>query len=188
MTSATEPTPHTTTTQHTATQHTSTQHTSTTQHTSARGTPAEGAAAAIIAELGMIAIPGEGAWFAPGPRIERMNTITALLADTADGFSALHRLDVDEGWTWLDGAPIRMFRLLPDGTGVHDVLDAGNRSVLVERGQWQGASSEGEWSLFTCWCAPAFREDGFELAERDELIGAHPMFTAEITALTRVET
>lgn len=143
-------------------------------------------AAAIIVERGMLPIPGEGAWFASGPRIERLNTITALLAATPDGFSALHRLDVDEGWTWLDGAPIRMFRILPDGTGVHDILDADNRSVLVERGQWQGAASTGAWSLFTCWCAPAFTEGGFELGERTALVAQHPIFATEITALTRV--
>lgn len=142
-------------------------------------------ARALLEAHAMEPIPQEGAWFAAGPRTATLNTITALLADSPDGFSALHRLDIDEGWIWLAGAPIRMLRLLPDGTARHDVLDAANRSVLVERGHWQGAATTGAWSLFACWCAPAFENHHFRLGDRAELVARHPGLEPEIRALTR---
>ena len=35
----------------------------------------------IIDELGMTPIPGEGAWFVPGPRTQELSSITVLLTD-----------------------------------------------------------------------------------------------------------
>ena len=54
-------------------------------------------AAEVIARLKMQPIPEEGAWFAPGPRTQGLNAITVLLTDQPDGFSAMHRLTIDEG-------------------------------------------------------------------------------------------
>ena len=68
----------------------------------------------VIARLGMLPIPEEGAWFAAGPRTRGLNGIIALLTDRPDGFSAMHRLTIDEGWQWMAGAPATF--LLTRGT------------------------------------------------------------------------
>ncbi|MCL0138071.1 hypothetical protein M2T37_27715, partial [Klebsiella pneumoniae] len=44
------------------------------------------------------------------PRTQELSSITVLLTDRADGFSAMHKLEVDEGWQWLDGAPVALLR------------------------------------------------------------------------------
>ena len=139
----------------------------------------------VIARLGMLPIPEEGAWFAPGPRTIGLNGITALLTDRPDGFSAMHRLTIDEGWQWLAGAPATLLRLHPDGTGDTTTLGPDSPQALVSRGSWMGASTHGAWTLFSCWCAPAFEPEHFELGARDALTAAHPDRAAEITALTR---
>jgi predicted cupin superfamily sugar epimerase len=139
----------------------------------------------IIDELGMTPIPGEGAWFVPGPRTQELSSITVLLTDQPDGFSAMHRLDIDEGWQWLDGAPVALLRLRRGGRGVLNMLNERNRQILVRRGDWQGASTLGAWSLVACWCSPAFRDKHFTLGDADELVAGYPSFEREIRVLTR---
>ena len=92
----------------------------------------------VIEALGMTPIPGEGGWLVQGPRVAGLSSILALVSDTPDGFSALHRLEIDEGWQWLDGAPLTMLRLHPDGSAGRTVLDADQPQLLVARGTWQG--------------------------------------------------
>jgi predicted cupin superfamily sugar epimerase len=151
--------------------------------------PAEGAETAddVIARLRMTPIPEEGAWFVPGPRTQEMNAITVLLTSRPDGFSAMHRLAVDEGWQWLAGAPAALLRLRPGGSGVLNYVGAERHQVLVRRGTWMGASTLGDWTLLACWCSPAFRPEHFELGERGDLMARYPRFAAEIAALTRDE-
>jgi predicted cupin superfamily sugar epimerase len=152
-------------------------------------TPAEEAETAeqVIARLGMQPIPEEGAWFVPGPRTQEMNAITVLLTDRADGFSAMHRLAVDEGWQWLGGAPMALLRLRPGGSGVLNYVGAERHQVLVRRRTWMGASTLGDWTLLACWCAPAFRPEHFELGDRAALSARYPRYAAEVAALTRDE-
>lgn len=139
----------------------------------------------IIARLGMQPIPEEGAWFAPGPRTQGLNGITVLLTDRADGFSAMHRLSIDEGWQWLRGAPMSVLMLAPDGTGALSHVTAERGQVLVPRGTWMGASTHGAWTLLACWCSPAFRPEHFELGRRESLVARYPDHARVITALTR---
>ncbi|MEO7423267.1 MAG: cupin domain-containing protein [Ornithinibacter sp.] len=139
----------------------------------------------VIARLGMQPIPEEGAWFAVGPRTQGLNGITVLLTDRADGFSAMHRLKIDEGWQWLGGAPMALLRLRPGGSGVLSYVAAERNQVLVPRGTWMGASTLGEWTLLACWCSPAFRPEHFELGGREDLVRDYPSYATEITALTR---
>jgi predicted cupin superfamily sugar epimerase len=142
-------------------------------------------ASEIIDELGMEPIPQEGAWLVQGPRVPGLSTIRALLADTPEGFSAMHRLEIDEGWQWLDGAPLRMLRLAPEGTLTRTTLDAGHPQLVVPRGTWQGARTLGNWTLIACWCAPAFELEYFTLGDRTALVGAYPDAADDIAALTR---
>ena len=142
----------------------------------------------IIDELGMRPIPGEGAWFVEGPRNQELSAITVLLTSGDDGFSAMHRLTIDEGWQWLDGAPAALLRLRESPRRNHGslgLLDARHRQMLVRKGVWQGAATMGDWTLLACWCSPAFRSSHFTLGRRAELIEAFPEYSAEVTALTR---
>jgi len=141
----------------------------------------------VIARLGMEPIPEEGAWFVAGPRTQELNAITVLLTPQPDGFSAMHRLAVDEGWQWLGGAPAALLRLRRGGSGVLNYVGSERPQVLVRRGTWMGASTLGAWTLVSCWCAPAFRPEHFELGDRDALTAEYPGFAAEIAALTRDE-
>ena len=141
----------------------------------------------IVQRLGMQPIPEEGAWFVAGPRTQGLNGITVLLTDRPDGFSAMHRLGVDEGWQWLSGAPAALLRLRRGGSGVLNYVGPTRSQVLVRKGTWMGASTLGEWTLLSCWCSPAFRPEHFELGLRDDLVARYPSFATEITALTRDE-
>lgn len=146
----------------------------------------EGATAEhIIATLGMQPIEGEGAFFAMGPRTTGLSSITALLTDSPEGFSAMHRLTVDEGWQWLDGAALDLVRLHADGAIDTVVLGPVTPQALVRAGTWQGASASGRWSLIACWCSPAFTPEVFELGRRDDLLAAYPGCRATIERLTR---
>ncbi len=139
----------------------------------------------IIEELGMAPIPDEGAWLVQGPRVPGLSTILAVVTDRPDGFSALHRLDIDEGWQWLDGAAASMLLLAPDGTGRRTTLDARHPQLIVPRGTWQGAATLGDWTLVACWCSPAFEDEHFTLGARAELAAAYPAFAADIATLIR---
>lgn len=146
---------------------------------------AEPTAAELVERLGMQPIAGEGGWWAPGTRTPELSSITALLADTDDGFSALHVLTIHEGWQWLDGDPLELVRLHPDGTADTVTLDRHTHQAVVPAGVWQGARTLGAWTLFGCWCAPAFTDDCFTLGERSALLAAYPGYAAHVTALTR---
>lgn len=130
-------------------------------------------------------ISDEGAFWAPGTRTREMNSILALVTNRPDGFSALHKLQLTEGWQWLAGAPLEMLQL-HDGKSEKIVLDRANSQALVGIGVWQGAKTLGEWTLISCWCAPAFEYELFELGNRDELCALYPEVADLITELTRV--
>lgn len=142
----------------------------------------------IIAELTMKPLPGEGAWFAEGPRTQELSSILVLLTSGTDGFSAMHQLKIDEGWQWLEGSPAALLRLKESprrNHGTLTLLNAQRRQVLVRRGVWQGAATMGDWTLLSCWCSPAYRQQHFTLGDRDDLTEKFPGYAAEIGTLTR---
>ncbi|KRE63647.1 cupin domain-containing protein [Nostocoides sp. Soil756] len=147
--------------------------------------PPDESAEEVIERLGMVPIPEEGAWYVAGPRTQALNGITVLLTNRPDGFSAMHRLTIDEGWQWLGGAPAALLRLRPGGSGVLNYLGAEHAQILVRKGTWMGATTLGHWTLLSCWCAPAFRPEHFELGQRRALVEEYPQFTTEIETLTR---
>ena len=130
-------------------------------------------------------IRDEGAFWAPGTRNGEMNSILALVTNEPDGFSAMHKLQLTEGWQWLAGAPLEMLQL-HSGRSEKVLLDRANSQTLVGIGVWQGAKTLGEWTLISCWCAPAFEYELFELGMRDELCALYPEVADLITELTRV--
>ena len=143
-------------------------------------------AADVIKALSLQPLEHEGAFWAPGPRTSHLSSITSLITDAADGFSALHVLSIAEGWQWLGGAPLEMLQLHPDGTSTVHTLDADHPQLVVPAGVWQGASTTGEWTLVACWCSPAFEWEHFTLGDRAELTTAYPNAAARIEELTRI--
>lgn len=139
----------------------------------------------VIAAHDLRPLPDEGAWWAPGPRTRNLSSITVLLTQADDGFSAMHRLTIDEGWQWIDGDPAVMLRLGRDGRGRLTAIEPRAGQILVTAGTWQGAATLGEWTLLTCWCSPAFSWEHFELGTRAALTATHPDWATEIATLTR---
>jgi predicted cupin superfamily sugar epimerase len=150
--------------------------------------PRSATADEVIAALRMQPIPGEGGYFVLGPRVRGLSSITALLTDSPEGFSALHRLSVDEGWQWLAGAPVDLLVIdvrTGDSTW-HRIGPGGAGQAVVPAGSWQGAATLGAWSLVACWCAPQFTDEVFELGVRAHLNDSFPHLAADIERMTRV--
>ncbi len=80
-----------------------------------------------------------------------------------------HRVDAAEVWHHYAGAPLKLY-ISADGKATREIIlgndiAAGQRpQAVVEKGQWQGAQSLGEWSLCGCTVAPGFEFEGFEMA------------------------
>ena len=142
----------------------------------------------IIDELGMKPLPDEGAYYVEGPRTQELSSVLVLLTAGPEGFSAMHRLTVDEGWQWLDGAPVALLRLREGRKRNHgslSLLGRRRRQLLVKRGVWQGAATMGDWSLVWCWCSPAYRPQHVSLGQRAPLTETFPEYAVEIATLTR---
>lgn len=145
-------------------------------------TPAE----EIRARYDLTPLPGEGGLWGPGPRTAALSTIRFLLTAAPTGASALHALEVTEGWQWLAGAPAEIVQLRPDGTAHNTWLDAAASQLVVPPRTWIGARTAGDWSLVSCWCAPAFEFEAFTLGSRTELLASYPQHADLIQAFTFV--
>ena len=143
------------------------------------GQPAE----SVIDRLGLQPLPAEGGFWKPGPRTPNLNSITFLM--TPAGFSAMHLLTVAEGWQWLAGAACEMLQLRPDGSQVVLELGPAWPATIVSPGVWQGARTKADWSLVSCWCAPAYTDEAFTLGEPAALTRAFPTAARLIKELSR---
>ena len=119
----------------------------------------------VIEALGMHYLDGEGCWISLLWRTEHANAIYALI--TPQDFSAMHRLNEDEAWTHIAGAPAHMLILNADGA--HEQISLGTDMAegqvphyRVQGGCWQGTITTGEWTLVSCVLVPPF--SAFELA------------------------
>ncbi len=151
----------------------------------------------LIERLGLAPHP-EGGWYRELHRsmvaVERNGdgcrrsglTLIAYLLE-AGSCSRWHRVrGADEIWQHVAGAPLRLWRLPPQG-GRSEALTLGPLSAehpelsavqVVPADWWQAARSLGGWSLVTCCVGPGFDFADFELlrerAEGAELPGADP--------------
>ena len=128
----------------------------------------------LIATLDLSPHP-EGGWYRetlrradPAGGRDRMTAILFLLE--AGQQSHWHRIDADELWLWLGGAPLRL-RIAAHAGGEQHELSALRPQALVPAGAWQSAAPEGEYSLVSCVVTPGFDFAGFELAP----VGWEPM-------------
>ncbi len=167
-------------------------------------------ACAWIAHFKMERIPQEGGWFALASLSDEMieagawspryagtrrayNSIFGV--QTADDFSALHRLKTDELWHFYEGTPLKLLLLHPDGRGEvlvlgGDLAGGQRRQILVPRGVWQGSRPVGgaeSCTLMAHSMAPGFDYADFEIGYREELQAQYPEFSGLIAELTRDE-
>lgn len=161
------------------------------------------AARHMISTLGLIPLPKEGGFYrstwtsaVKGPDGRALGSAILFLM-TEDGFSALHRLGMDEIWHFHAGDPAELTRLDPrTGSGRAIVMGpdiAGGHAphAVVPAGEWQGARiSPGirrplGWALFGCTVSPAWDEREFELGSPEALTRDFPKHSKAIRALTR---
>ncbi|MBL8329447.1 MAG: cupin domain-containing protein [Rubrivivax sp.] len=104
-----------------------------------------------------------------------LTAIYFLLVDR--GISRWHRVQSDEVWCHLEGAPLDLHRLPADEAGprLHSVVlgpvgPSCEPQATVPAGVWQAARSQGDYSLAACFVAPGFEFVDFELmAPKDDL-------------------
>lgn len=142
-------------------------------------------AADVVTRLGLVPLPDEGGYWKDGFRTNEMNSILFLMTDSVEGFSALHRLKITEGWQWLAGAPVRMLQFQSETDAKVQVLAETNSQTVVAIDTWQAARTTGNWSLVSCWCAPQFTDEMFELGNRASLINEFPALADLVEEFTR---
>lgn len=139
----------------------------------------------LAARLGLLPLPGEGGLFRRTYADQYSSAILYLLVNP--DFSALHRLTGPEAWHFHAGAPLQFLLLPADGTATRPVLDATNRpQLVVPGGTWQGAASQGDWTLAGTTMAPPYRDEDVEFGDRERLTAQYPAYAAAILELTRV--
>jgi predicted cupin superfamily sugar epimerase len=148
-------------------------------------------AAALIAELGLIAHP-EGGHYGEvyrseavvhpadgrGPRTA-LTTIYFLLP--AGAVSRWHRVLSDEVWHFYEGGPLDLWMASDKGSQVSHYrlgpLDGAQQPVwTVPAGRWQAARSAGAYTLVGCTVGPGFDFSDFALA------ADHPATAAALRA------
>ncbi|KAL2105095.1 hypothetical protein VUR80DRAFT_9001 [Thermomyces stellatus] len=99
------------------------------------------------------------------------STAIYYLLKSSEGSSVWHRLDAVEVWHYYAGAPLTL-SLWPGGDEAPrdvvlgpDVFNGEQPQVVIQKGEWQSARSEGEWTLVGTTVAPAFVDTGAEFAD-----------------------
>jgi predicted cupin superfamily sugar epimerase len=142
----------------------------------------------IIELLDLRPLPIEGGLFSQSWRDEHVSAIHYLLR--APEFSALHRLDRVEIFTFHAGSPARMLLLHPDGSVTRPVLGAelaaGQRpQVVVPAGVWQTTVTLGAWSLLGTVVVPPYTDEAVEFGDADALAPRFPSVADEVRRLCR---
>lgn len=164
----------------------------------------------IIQHLGLQPLPLEGGYFKvtytadetiQADALPERYTIKRNMAgaiyflETAEQFSAMHKLPGDELYYYHLGDPMEMLFLRPDGSGEIRILGpdmaAGQQLQLVApRDCWHGSrplpGQEHGFSLGSTSMAPGYDETDPVFANRDELIMKYSTFSTLIEALTRL--
>ncbi|WNJ16335.1 cupin domain-containing protein [Pontibacter sp. G13] len=113
---------------------------------------------------------------------------------TGDTFSALHKIQSDEGWHFYAGTSgLTIYTISPEGQR-QDFLLGKNPDLQeslfhwVPAGHWFGARVNDPlgFALVGCTVAPGFDFQDFQLAKQDELIQQFPQHQRLIHVLTRM--
>ncbi|MEU7578744.1 cupin domain-containing protein [Streptomyces sp. NPDC041068] len=164
-------------------------------------------AEAVAARHGLRPLPVEGGLFRrtwagpPGADGRPAGTaIVVLLTTEPGGFSALHRLPIDEVWHFYEGDPLELLLLAPDGADRLAVLGtaglgtaghgtAGQVQLVVPAGTWMGArvaaGGRHGWALFGTTMAPGFVPEDYEGGDPEVLSARYPGRAGLIRELCR---
>ena len=135
----------------------------------------------------------EGGWFRETHRSEhpgadgRCASTSILFLLEYPHVSHLHRIDAEELWYWHAGSSLDVRVIHPDGRlETHHLGPDGLFQAVVPKGAWFGAelANPGEWALVGCAVAPGFEFAGFELGDKQELLGKFPDHREVIERLT----
>ena len=100
------------------------------------------------------------------------STAIYYLLEGKVGASYWHRVvDAVEIWHYYAGAPLQLDLSWNNGTATEhrilgsDIFRNQTPQVIIDKGQWQRATSLGDWTLVGTTVAPGFSEQGYELPE-----------------------
>jgi predicted cupin superfamily sugar epimerase len=127
----------------------------------------------IIAALRLERHP-EGGWYIqtfqdPEMTNGRADSTAIFYLLEAGDRSHWHTVDAVEIWHYHAGAPLAL-RLSGDGRTVRtvtlgpDIIAGQIPQGIVRKGEWQSATSLGDWTLVGCTVAPGFEFSGFHMA------------------------
>ena len=130
---------------------------------------------AIIAHLGLSPHPEGGhyrqTWCAEAKDGARPAGTCIYFLLKGGERSHWHRVDAVEIWHWYAGHPLELAQS-PDAVGPaqRDLLGpdftVGQQpQIIIPKHHWQAAFAPDGWALVGCTVSPAFRFEGFELAE-----------------------
>ncbi|GAA4436983.1 cupin domain-containing protein [Actinokineospora soli] len=155
----------------------------------------EATADEIATKLGLAPLPVEGGlyrrtWAGPVSQGRPAGSAILVLLTEGDGFSALHRLPVDEVWHRYLGDPVELLMLGADARVVElgpDVLDGQHVQLTVPAGTWMGARVRpgGKWALVGTTMAPGFVPTDYIGGDPDLLALSYPQYAELIHALSR---
>jgi predicted cupin superfamily sugar epimerase len=154
----------------------------------------------VIRELKLQPHPVEGGYFRETYRSAELipahggtrNVSTAIYYLLKPGHvSELHTLASDEIFHFYWGAPVRVLKLWPDGTGRVVVLGSDLAAgqvpqLVVPAGVWQGSRlmDDTGFALLGCTVAPGFDYADYTGGGREALTAKWPAFADEIARLT----
>ncbi|RMZ72120.1 cupin family [Pyrenophora seminiperda CCB06] len=102
------------------------------------------------------------------------STAIYYLLEGQAGPSYWHRVtDAVEIWHYYAGAPMRLELSWNNGTATqqqllgNDIFRNQTPQVIIDKAQWQRATSLGDWTLVGTTVAPGFSENGYELPGPD---------------------
>ena len=137
--------------------------------------PMQKTADRIIQQLNLSPHPEGGyyrqTWIAKANEGTRPDGTAILFLLKAGEVSRWHRIDAVEIWHFYAGAPLILSMAATESGPARDytlgpeVLNGQSPQLIVPTHHWQAARSTGDYTLVGCTVSPAFRFEGFEMAE-----------------------
>ena len=107
-----------------------------------------------------------------------------------EDYSGFHRIKSDELWYFHKGSPLHIHVINEEG--IHETNElsdtaTGSLSLVVKAGLWFASEipSKSGFALVSCAVAPGFEFSEFEMAKKDELTAAYPVYKDILVRLCR---
>ncbi|SRR6056297_361989 len=109
-----------------------------------------------------------------------------------DNFSAFHKLQSDELWTFFDGSTVLIYIIDDEGKLTEkklgkDIENGEEMQLVVPNNRWFASELQDKrsFALAGCISSPGFEYDDFELGKCDSLVRLYPQHQELIKRLTR---